>query len=166
METTVPLGDWRLPSQSWDTHLHVFDPARHPYPSQRKYSPVPATKDELFNFNVSLTETATPQNIVLVQPSPYGTDNSLILDLLENTAVAEPTMRAIAVIDSPAVSESELDRMNGLGVRGVRINVAASSDATGVDELRRQYVGAARRISKFGNWMCQLYVVGEAWDCE
>jgi predicted TIM-barrel fold metal-dependent hydrolase len=61
-----------------------------------------------------------------VQPSTYGTDNSCTLDALVSFG---PTARAVAVVDT-TVSDAELKRMNGLGVRGIRFNLAQAGATT------------------------------------
>ncbi|MGA7265735.1 MAG: amidohydrolase family protein [Stellaceae bacterium] len=63
---------------------------------------------------------------VIVQPSTYGTDNSCTLDAL---AAFGPTARAVAVVDT-SVPDAELKRMNGLGVRGIRFNLAQAGATT------------------------------------
>jgi predicted TIM-barrel fold metal-dependent hydrolase len=56
---------------------------------------------------------------VLVQPSIYGTDNRLLLEVLR----ARPDrLRGVAVLD-PAAAASEARAMDGAGVRGFRINL-------------------------------------------
>lgn len=105
--TSIPTG--------WDCHVHVFDPA---YPAQTAhYRPVLRDLSEI-------ERTAATQgmgHLVLVQPSVYGTDNRLIMRALAR----EPGRhRGIAVVDT-AVSDTELDTMHSLGVRGVRFNLVS-----------------------------------------
>lgn len=99
----------------WDCHVHVFDPA---HPAQAgHYRPVLRDLPEI-------EHTAAPLGVghlVLVQPSVYGTDNSLILRALAR----EPGRhRGVAVVDT-AVTDAELDTMHRLGVRGVRFNLVS-----------------------------------------
>src|SRR4051812_30672809 len=51
---------------------------------------------------------------VLVQPSVYGADNTLLLDALRRSAGRH---RGVAVIE-PAMTQRQLDTMHTLGVRG------------------------------------------------
>ncbi|KKY28164.1 putative transcriptional family amidohydrolase family protein [Diplodia seriata] len=159
--------NWHLPAESWDTHVHVFDPS-YPYSPDRQYTPASALYDELLAFNDNLTVTDSPQNIVLVQPSPYGTDNSLILDLLRNHSYSQhdSLLRAIAVIDPENVTDQELHEMNALGVRGIRINTQGADSEEAAKELRRNITAAVERVKGFNNWKCQLLVSGVSWDCE
>ncbi|GME41060.1 hypothetical protein diail_5798 [Neofusicoccum parvum] len=156
--------DWHLPRHSWETHVHVFDPEVYPYSPDRSYTPVPASYQELLTFNSNLTVTHTPQNIVLVQPSTYGTDNSLVLDLLRNHSQPESLLRAIAVIDPEQVHDDELNEMDVLGVRGVRINTQASTSDDAYEDLRKAITSTVDRVARFKHWKCQLYISGESWD--
>src|SRR5229473_3417823 len=63
---------------------------------------------------------------VIVTPSTYGTDNSCTLDAL---ATLGSTARAIAVVDT-RVTDAELERLNGLGVRGMRFMLNPTSPTT------------------------------------
>lgn len=145
----------------------MFDP-RYPYSPERQYTPVSALYDELLDFNSNLSVTDLPGNIVLVQPSPYGSDNSLILDLLRNHSLSQQSnlLRAIAVIDPETVTDEELHEMNALGVRGIRINTQAANSTETAEELRRNITAAVERVKGFNNWKCQLYISGDSWDCE
>jgi predicted TIM-barrel fold metal-dependent hydrolase len=64
---------------------------------------------------------------VLVQPSVYMTDNTVILDALAENKFA---FRAVAVVNDE-VSDAELARMHKLGVRGLRLNLRNSNGAPG-----------------------------------
>lgn len=128
LPSTLPLLALRswpyavLPSGAYDTHVHVFDPAQYPYAPERAYSPAVATLDQLLEFSSNYTKDHLPSNIVLVQPSPYGTDNSLLLhSLAQLLDIGCPHPRGIAVVNTSAVTSTELDRMHSLGVRGLRI---------------------------------------------
>lgn len=170
-DISVPLCDnvtWQLPEGSWDTHVHVFDPVNYPYAPSHAYSPVPALYSQLLDFESSLSRSDEPENIVIVQPSPYGYDNSLILDKLVELQTEKPPrmVRAIAVIDPKNITDSELDRMNQLGVRGIRVNTEATGEEVDYGQVRAQIERAAIKISSLENWRCQLYVSGDNWPRE
>lgn len=170
-DLSAPLCDsatWQLPGGGWDTHVHVFDPASYPYCPSRAYSPAPALHSQVLDFERSLSRSGKPENIVIVQPSPYGTDNSLILDkLVEHQAEkSRRKVRAIAVIDPDNISDIELDRMHQLGVRGIRVNTEATAERVDYGKVRAQIETAAIRISRLEHWRCQLYVSGDNWPRE
>jgi predicted TIM-barrel fold metal-dependent hydrolase len=169
-DTSKAVSDWHLPRHSWDTHVHVFEPAQYPYASTRAYTPETATYNQLLAFNSNLTITHTPQNLVLVQPSPYGTDNSLVIDLLKNhsTCSSKPQreLRAITVFNETQVTDEQLEEWNKLGVRGFRINTEASGSGVDYEHLKAKITGTAKRVKSYKNWKCQLFISGEDWDRE
>jgi predicted TIM-barrel fold metal-dependent hydrolase len=158
---------WKTPAGAWDTHVHVFDPSLGPYSPDRAYTPMTASLEDLLSFSSSLSiHGSLPANLVLVQPSPYGTDNTLILKLLEASQKSGlPILwRGIAVVDISTVKDEDLALMDRLGVRGLRINVEASGHGIQVDELKKIIVESAERIKSLGRWKLQLFLPGEIWD--
>ncbi len=104
----------QLPEGSCDSHLHVFA-AGAPLARPRSYTPQIQGLDDWLAFAASFGI----ERGVLVQPSVYGLDNTV---LLESLAAHAEKLRGVVVID-PATSDVTLDRLDGLGVRGVRINL-------------------------------------------
>ena len=162
---------WQLPSDSWDTHVHVFSPLTHAYSSSRAYTPRASLFKQYLGFNLSLTSCPNgKRNLVLVQPSPYGQDNSLILSLLQahhEQKLFNGTFRAIIVLDAESTTREELKEMDRLGVRGVRINVEASGHATSAATLRQAVIDTAQMIKEAGlenKWYIQLFIGGGLWD--
>lgn len=110
----------RLPDGACDCHAHIFGPPEwarllpgtHFRPNE---CPLPDYLRMLGVLGV--------QRAVLVQPSVYGTDNSLIADALRS---ARFPLRAIAVVE-PDIGAAELQAMHRLGFRGIRINTASAT---------------------------------------
>ncbi|MBY5520988.1 amidohydrolase family protein [Rhizobium leguminosarum] len=102
-----------LPQGTVDTHFHVFC-AGAPLNTPRSYTPDIATIADWIEFSGSLGIARG----VLVQPSVYGLDNRVLLDAL---AAYPDRLRGIVVID-PETAKTEIERLDRLGVRGVRIN--------------------------------------------
>jgi len=101
-----------LPSGGWDCHVHVFDGrpplgASHYQPPERTLPMLHAAAAEL-----------GVDRFVLVQPSVYGDDNSLLLQALRDGSGQH---RGVVVIGAEA-TDRELDAMHDAGVRGVRFN--------------------------------------------
>jgi predicted TIM-barrel fold metal-dependent hydrolase len=99
----------------WDCHVHVFDALARARGGH--YQPVdrPLTQIE------AAAAAHGVRHLVLVQPSVYGSDNSLMLHAL----AAEPGRhRGVAVVDD-TVTDAELDAMHARGVRGVRLNLVS-----------------------------------------
>ena len=89
--------------------------------------------------------------LVLVQPSVYGTDNSVMLNALR---VHPGRHRGVVVIDA-SITDAELAAMHSLGVRGVRFNLV--SPAGNSSNLAADFAKLARRIDTLG-WHVQWYV--------
>jgi predicted TIM-barrel fold metal-dependent hydrolase len=135
-----------LPPGACDCHVHVFDP-RFPLAPGRAYTPGVATGEELDRMHRQLGATRT----VLVQPSPYGTDNSCLLSELRRRG---EQARGVVVID-PAAGIPPRD-WHASGVRGVRINLATRS-LHDPEVARTKLQSAATVIADLG-WHLQLFV--------
>ena len=109
--------DFRAPPLSCDTHFHVFGPKeRYPYGTDLRYPPPLAP---LPDYLAQMRQLGGFERFVFVQPSAYGRDNRCMLDAMREVGAS---CRGIVDVDEN-VPDAELDRLNKLGVRGVRINV-------------------------------------------
>jgi predicted TIM-barrel fold metal-dependent hydrolase len=128
-----------------DCHVHLFGPPeRFPFSSERKYTPPQASIEEL----VALHEKLGLERLVIVQASPYGTDNSCMVDALQRLG---ERARGVAVIDQ----DTSLIPMHSLGVRGVRVNLQTGGERD-PKLARRLLEQAARRIAPLG-WHLQIW---------
>ncbi|MFF8572669.1 amidohydrolase family protein [Streptomyces sp. NPDC015408] len=138
-----------LPDHACDTHVHVFGPAdRHPYAADRGYLPPDALPADLRQLHRHLGITRA----VLVQPSPYGTDNTRLLDAL--SALGD-SARGVAVID-PGADARELRAMDRAGVRAVRVNLGARA-SNDLEHARERVQATARVIADLG-WHLDLHL--------
>lgn len=138
---------FKLPAGSWDTHVHVYGPAnRFPFAPERTYSPDDAPAERLQELHRLLGV----ENVVFVQATVHGFDNSAMLD-----AIARDPQRNRGIALVPVdVQRSELDRLNAGGVRGVRFNFAKHlGKAPDTDAVAR----LADRIAPLG-WHLQFYM--------
>lgn len=105
----------KLPAGACDSHVHVFGPgARFPYAASRSFTPVDAPKEALF----ALHRTLGVSRCVIVQSLVHGYDNRVVED-----AIAAGGGRYLGVALVPVnVSDAELARLAGAGMRGVRFN--------------------------------------------
>ncbi|MDP2399108.1 MAG: amidohydrolase family protein [Burkholderiales bacterium] len=112
---------FQMPAKACDTHAHVMGPAaRYNYSSARVYTP----PDCLPSQYRHMLDTLGVERAVLIQPSVYGSDNAAMLDAMK----ADPQrLRGVAVVD-PAISDAELKKMDGAGIRGVRVNIVDVKD--------------------------------------
>ena len=106
---------YTLPDGAVDAHCHVFGPAeRFPFAPERKYTPVDASAQQLFDLRDHL---GVSRNVI-VQATCHGADNSALVDALERS---EGRARGVATVRAD-VSDGELRRLHDAGVRGVRFN--------------------------------------------
>ena len=131
-------------AEGWDCHVHVFDasaPARVGH-----YRPVDRALEQI----EGIAYEHGVRHLVLVQPSVYGTDNTLMLAALAR----EPSRhRGVAVVDDK-VSDTELDVMHAVGVRGVRLNLV--SPVGEAVEPEQRFAALGPRLQQRG-WHLQWY---------
>lgn len=102
-----------LPAFSCDTHCHVFGPYEQ-YPLQQPSSYAPP--DAPAARYLKMLDTVGMDRGVLVQPAPYGTDPSAIIDAI---ALRKDTLRGVAVASSDATAQY-LKSLHAAGIRGLR----------------------------------------------
>lgn len=150
-----------VPANSWETHIHVFEPEKYPYAATRAYTPAKATLDR---YPASATECV---NLVIVQSTVHGTDPTSLLQVLaaKVTEGGPPGLRrGIAVLDLEKYADEDLDRLHVAGVRGIRLHEVVwdfgskPSDAEVANKLHY----AASRVSRL-NWVIDIYVHPKTW---
>jgi predicted TIM-barrel fold metal-dependent hydrolase len=134
-----------VPPGAIDCAVHVFDPKRFPYWQGRAYTPEPATLAELRQ----VLRTLELDRVVVVQGTPYGTDNRCVVSSVRELGNRG---RGVAIIDEKT-SEASLDEMHEGGVRGVRLSVNAASDPAGARQRLKTTVDQLKRRK---NWSLQL----------
>jgi D-galactarolactone isomerase len=136
---------FKVPPNTADCHFHIYD---NRVPPAAGGLPAPdATPDDYRALQARLGTTRG----VVVQPSLYGTDNR---PTLAGMAALGPNFRGVAVV-TPAVSDAELQRLHGLGIRGVRFNLAQAGTTT-LDMLEP----LSQRVDALG-WHCQINMPGD-----
>jgi len=111
----------KAPPNATDCHHHIYN-SKFPIDAKATLKPGDALVED---YRALQRRIGTTRNVI-VQPSTYGTDNRCQLDAL---AAFGPTARMVAVVDD-SVSADELKRMHGLGVRGIRFNLAQAGATT------------------------------------
>ena len=131
-----------LPPHACDCHAHICGPrARHAYFAKRLYTPPDALLPEYRHMLATLGV----ERAVLVQPSIYGTDNTVMLEAMKD---AGRDLRGVAVL-AEDVGDGELRDLHYAGVRGVRVNIVDVGESKGVLPLAA-LARVARRIREFG----------------
>lgn len=131
--------------------MHVVDPTRYPLASGARYVPSTFTLEQALAFE----QTVGLSNIVLVQPSIYGNDNTCMLDALR--ALGPRRGRAVVAFEPQSIPRDTLKEWHELGVRGVRVNFSSlglSPDAESLRSLLHRYAEDCRVF----NWVIQLYM--------
>ena len=131
----------RAPPNAADCHHHIYD-ARYPADPKAVLRPGDALVED---YRALQRRIGTTRHVV-VQPSTYGTDNSCMLDAL---AAFGAEARGVAVVND-GVADAELKRMDALGVRGIRFNLAQAGATTPamIEPL-------SRRVNELG-WHIQI----------
>ncbi|CAI7653965.1 unnamed protein product [Penicillium bialowiezense] len=158
------LTRFLLPREAFDTHVHVFDPALGQYDAKRAYTPEDAPLKTLIAFNQSLSAEARNSKLVLVQPSPYKTDCSVMMQCLQTLKDRDINAFGIAVLDLDNTTDAQLKEMHALGVRGIRLNFQADGKKVNTDKLVAALVRTADRIQYLPGWVIQLFIPGQLWD--
>lgn len=130
-----------VPADACDCHMHVYDSLFPTAAGARLLPPDASVADyRLLQQRIGTGRT------VLVTPSTYGTDNRC---MLAGLAALGSDARGVAVLDE-TVTDAELQRLHGLGVRGMRFNLSlgAHPPAASLRPL-------AERIAPLG-WHIQL----------
>src|SRR5438445_11947724 len=112
--------DFEVPRGACDCHVHVFDPAKFPYASERVYTPPQASVDDLRDLQAALRF----ERVVIVNPGVYGTDNSCTLDGIRQLGARA---RGVAVIDK-STSAAAIDQLTAAGFRGIRLNLETAGE--------------------------------------
>jgi predicted TIM-barrel fold metal-dependent hydrolase len=104
-----------------DSHVHIVGPAaRYPQVASRTYLADVATLDDLKQRGATRGVT----RFVIVQPSFYGSDNTVLLEALDALGT---NGRGVAVIDPATTSPATLADCDRRGVRGLRLNLYSSA---------------------------------------
>lgn len=146
-DSTPSSPVYRLPSQTCDTHCHIFGPvARYPYAPRRPYTPAEAPLPMLR----ALHDRIGVDRAVLVNPTAYGCDNSAIVDAI---AESDGRYRGVATIDG-ATTDRELEALAAAGIDGCRFTfLARLGGRPDLNELHR----LAARIAPM-RWHLDLYL--------
>jgi predicted TIM-barrel fold metal-dependent hydrolase len=161
----MPHSTCLLPEGSFDTHVHVFDPNVGPYDGSRAYTPPDAPLKDLVDFSSKLNSSDSPLNLILVQPSPYGTDNHVLLQSLRQLQKnPKIVVRGIAVVDVLQVTDVDLVQMHQVGVRGLRLNLQSAGKGVNLEQLKLTLLTASQKIQHLPGWRLQVFAPAAVWS--
>ena len=136
------------PPGSCDCHTHVFGPAAtYPFSPNRTYTPGDAAVGDLRALHAMLGL----ERVVIVHPSPYGTDNSCSVDAIQTLG---DRARGVAVLDEATPFES-LRALHDGGMRGARVNLETYGTVDPA-EAWRKLQATAELVAPLG-WHVQIY---------
>src|SRR5215471_2621383 len=131
----------KVPANACDCHHHIYG-SQYKVDPRSTLRPGDATVDDYRGLQKRI---GTSRNVI-VQPSTYGTENAPTLDAL---VAFGPSARAVVVVDT-TVTDAELKRMQGLGARGIRFNLAQAGATT-----PEMIEPLSKRVNDFG-WHIQI----------
>lgn len=130
-----------------DTHVHIVGLSdRYKQIPTRTYLASPASLEGL----QACAATRMISRFVLVQPSFYGTDNTLLLESLDQLGAQG---RGVAVLDPTTATPQILAEFSARGVRGLRINLY--SPLGYVAPLARR-LGPTADCARTANWHVEV----------
>ncbi|MGH9739765.1 MAG: amidohydrolase family protein [Candidatus Acidiferrales bacterium] len=139
----------KAPADSIDCHFHIFGPVeQYPLSPGRGYTPSPQANLETY---VTMAETLGLERMVIVNPTPYGTDHRCTIDCLKKFGPARA--RGVAVINRTFSKEAIRD-LAANGFCAARVN-SVNTNTTPVSEIE----WVAKNIAALG-WHLELYVEG------
>lgn len=136
------MSEW---AGGWDCHVHVFD--RSAEARDGHYQPVDRPLAQI----EAVAAAHGVHHLVLVQPSVYGTDNTVLLRALGVT----PGRHRGVVVLGDRIDEGDLDAMHACGVRGVRLNLV--SPVGDRADVAARFAAIAPKLRRHG-WHMQWYV--------
>ncbi|KAL2835477.1 hypothetical protein BJY01DRAFT_252599 [Aspergillus pseudoustus] len=125
-----------LPSDSWDCHIHSFDPEKHPFRAGRTYTPPPASL-------ASFIEQSPMSRVMLVQATVEDGYAGLIHSLAHfRKQYPGSTIRGTVAKQSnwDELDTRTFDMLHELGVRSVRVHGfygGSGGDSTAIYETLR-----------------------------
>jgi predicted TIM-barrel fold metal-dependent hydrolase len=103
-----------------DCHVHVFDPARHPYAADAWYRPSGPETGTVQQLQRTLDAHGVRHALLVGPNAGYGEDNRCLLDAL---ATGAGRFRGLAVVPN-STPRAELAALRSAGVLGVTVNAA------------------------------------------
>jgi len=146
---TNTLPTFTLPTGSCDAHFHVFEPGYPPVPD-----PLYTFPDGTLDQYLALTKVLGISRFVLVQPTFYGTDNHLTLDVLRRVG---DRCRAVVRVDED-ITDGELDEFRDRGVRALRLDLFARAEQPTSEII--DYVCRMAKRTRPRGWHLQFYTPG------
>ncbi|KAK6842312.1 hypothetical protein PG987_003172 [Apiospora arundinis] len=132
------------PTHAWDSHVHCFNPAKHPFKPSRSYTPEAAPLS-------ALVESSYADRVMMVQASIEDGPENLIDNLNDGRAkYPEKLFRGTIFADPEPeralekVTPEDFARFHAAGVRSIRIHGSYGGNGGNVTWVQEQFLRAAR----------------------
>ena len=146
---TLAPPAFAMPAGACDAHFHVFEPGYPHVPD-----PLYTFPDGTVEAYLAMTEVLGIERMILVQPTFYGTDNSLLADVLKRLG---PRCGGVVRIDEDTTG-AELNAFHDIGVRAIRLDLFARASWP-TEEIIAYIRRMAARATPRG-WHLQFYTPG------
>lgn len=140
-----PAPRLKAPIGTTDCHIHVYD-EKLPLAPTAKFKPPHAPVEDY----IVMCKVLGIQRTVVVAPTAYGKDNTLLLDAMKKIGLGA---RGVVTIDE-TTTDAEFARLTKLGVRGIRFFMFPGG-ALGWDIIE----GMSARLAEIG-WNIVLQLDG------
>jgi predicted TIM-barrel fold metal-dependent hydrolase len=140
--------NFAVPPHACDCHIHFYgDTRQFPLVPQHVYTPEAMPPEDMSALHKALHM----ERVVIVTPSPYGSDNSATLYAMKARGA---NARGIVVINDK-MTDNDYDALYKAGVRGAR-SIATATGLSDPTSARPIYQAAAAQFRKH-NWNIQIY---------
>lgn len=142
------------PRKSCDCQFHIYgDPEKYP-PKENSYYQPPS--GATFDDARGMLKRLGFERGVIVNSMPYDTDHRLVIDVLESLSAEDrKNFRATGIVKDN-VSDSVMERLNSLGVRGARFNIGGKYQEVHTVEAIKRSMDRVREIG----WHAKIHVGG------
>lgn len=130
----------------------MCNPRAFPLSANATYTPHTAT----FQMAQENAGRLNLPNLVFVQPSTYGYNNSCLLDALSRTGPQKG--RGVVVFNPDTTNIQTLREWHDRGVRGVRVNLKSVNQKMSAGELEKLLCKYSEAIKPLKTWALQLYI--------
>lgn len=150
---TARMAERITPIHSWDSHVHCFNPAKHPFKPGRSYTPEAAPLS-------ALVESTYADRIMMVQASIEDGPENLIDNLNEGrTKYPEKLFRGTIFADpepgralDKLLGPDDFARFHAAGVRSIRIHGSYGGNGDNATWVQEQFRRAAQLegVARYG----------------
>jgi predicted TIM-barrel fold metal-dependent hydrolase len=152
-------------TDTWDCHVHCFEPDRFPYKTARAYTPKAAPLNaliqNLLTDNVMLVQASIEQDStgLLAKLEEYHGALYNFSGLIRGTILADNTTRL------STLSDKEFKRMHLLGVRSIRLHGSYGGSGSDLDWVQREMKALAclRPVREYG-WSVSAQLPLKTWS--